>query len=457
MPMQPDERPRPGDDDRLLAPRLPRPWLAAALSALALSGCAEMFLAGSHVAEAPPPAPLAQYEVSRCVLPVGAEIEITPRLRYYLAYEPAERGGRLSLYELPADGGVGTVTANGWPVGTDDHFFLHVHGSHGFEFVLPAERSAPGERRIFVSGSYEVDDLGGDRLRPRGPVGATCPMVPLGPGPIASPPAPGVAPARDARPCGRDVDCPGEEVCELGRCVALAPVAPAPVAPAPAPTPCRTDMDCPGDELCEAGRCRLPALTVTPPAAAAPAGGPDEPPPRREDDSLPAERWRFGEGLVLHYAGIETERTDACRGCRRNQPVRGGLSLFATFPAVERYLLVGPELGLAFGETAEGGRIEALVDLGVVVRGRLPFVGDRLELTLTLPVGLAFSSDTGTSTWAIGWYAGVRVGAGYAFVPSFGLGFELGFVHHDLYQDADRRTRYYRDEGTLHVSAWHRF
>jgi hypothetical protein len=57
-----------------------------------------------------------------------------------------------------------------------------------------------------------------------------------------------------ARGCGRDVDCPGTDVCVKGRCTA--PTA------APTASACGKDTDCPGETVCVKGKCAAPTRPI---------------------------------------------------------------------------------------------------------------------------------------------------------------------------------------------------
>lgn len=101
----------------------------------------------------------------------------------------------------------------------------------------------------------------------RAPAAAPPPAPPPAPPePVYSPP-PAPAPRPAARPapqaaCGTDRDCPGDLVCQDGRCVSPgggSSASAAPPAPAAAPEPmaCTRDKDCPGDQVCTDRRCGL--------------------------------------------------------------------------------------------------------------------------------------------------------------------------------------------------------
>jgi hypothetical protein len=70
----------------------------------------------------------------------------------------------------------------------------------------------------------------------------------------------------EARLCAKDADCPGEEVCERGRCASPAGTSTAKPAPTQGrATACGKDTDCPGEEVCRQGRCESTAVAPAPP------------------------------------------------------------------------------------------------------------------------------------------------------------------------------------------------
>jgi len=73
--------------------------------------------------------------------------------------------------------------------------------------------------------------------------------------------------------CLTAMDCPGGQLCQMGKCVPAGGAAPAPAAPAPAPAygGCVTDVDCPGNQVCENGSC---VAESAPPPAPSPVPGP---------------------------------------------------------------------------------------------------------------------------------------------------------------------------------------
>ena len=82
--------------------------------------------------------------------------------------------------------------------------------------------------------------------------------------------------------CLSALDCPGGQLCQMGKCVAAGGAAPPTPAPAPVPGPppgpgpapsggCLTDIDCPGNQVCQNGAC---AAGQAPPPAPSPIPGP---------------------------------------------------------------------------------------------------------------------------------------------------------------------------------------
>jgi hypothetical protein len=76
--------------------------------------------------------------------------------------------GQEGLFEQGADGS-GTVFTNQWRDGGEDHFFGWVGSSHGYEFVIPVDRSKPGRKYVYPAGYFSVNDSDGIQ-RPECPV-----------------------------------------------------------------------------------------------------------------------------------------------------------------------------------------------------------------------------------------------------------------------------------------------
>ena len=251
-----------------------RSWLpiAAATAVLGLVGCgASTYMKGMEPAKHPPIAPQASYTVTACVDLATNQQITTPPFSYYLE----EIGPTRSLYEFDARMRGAKIT-NAWIEGDSDIFFGYVRLiNFGFKWVLPRDRSQPGQRFVYKIGQFQAVEENGVMKVEGNPI-AECAMAP-GPSNPATTPAGGgyyvvaapaaAGPATAGPPPGRctsDTECPGEEICDGGTCTQRVETPPPPVDVQGGGAPCRSDKECPGDSLCESGHCT---------GAAAPSGG----------------------------------------------------------------------------------------------------------------------------------------------------------------------------------------
>ncbi|MGH0036320.1 MAG: hypothetical protein ACQGVK_14935 [Myxococcota bacterium] len=125
--------------------------LGACLLALVVA-CASAYMRGGTPVDGPPPNPSATYLVSQCTeIATQAPIPLPQPLRYALA----EGSGGPVLYETDGSGKT-TMVTNHW-VQEDgaDVFFMWVARSHGYQWVLPKQRSEGGVRFVFPAGTFE--------------------------------------------------------------------------------------------------------------------------------------------------------------------------------------------------------------------------------------------------------------------------------------------------------------
>lgn len=145
--------------------------LALALSALA---CASAFMSGFESVKAPPANPTATYRVKSCTTVDSGE-KTPVDLRYYLA---DEADGPV-LYEFASAGGTGSKITNHFTDAEGTHFVLYVRTSHGYEMVVPQDNARPGERRVFLAGTFKAyRDQEGGPMKLRGTPQIRCPMEP---------------------------------------------------------------------------------------------------------------------------------------------------------------------------------------------------------------------------------------------------------------------------------------
>lgn len=161
------------------------------------AGCVSWFIHGGKIVDAGySPDVLVDYTI---------EGTVPPGVSYHLVLT-AEGDG---MFERSADGS-GTIITNKWQEGDNDHFFCWVGSSHGFEYIMPIDRTQPGHKKLYPKGFYSVRNEGGiEKPNPVAPVDPVATLTPiLRPGQTAAPrdvapppePAPPPAPPPAAEP-----------------------------------------------------------------------------------------------------------------------------------------------------------------------------------------------------------------------------------------------------------------
>ncbi|OGW34849.1 MAG: hypothetical protein A2010_01135 [Nitrospirae bacterium GWD2_57_9] len=113
-----------------------------------LSGCASMFIKGGDLVKAGyKPDILVSYRAEGTV-PQGVD---------YLLVK-TETGP--AVFERSPDGS-GVLFLTRWQDGQDDHFAGWVANSHGYEYVIPADRSGNGRKYVYPAGFYSIKEIGG--------------------------------------------------------------------------------------------------------------------------------------------------------------------------------------------------------------------------------------------------------------------------------------------------------
>jgi hypothetical protein len=148
--------------------------LVVCLSAVALCGCAGWFMVGSQSSSGVPAKAAATYKVPTCtVVADGSTIGGPATQTYYLE----EGAGALVLHELDGRGSGAAIT-NHWADDAGDHFLTYVKTSHGWEYLVPVDRSQPGTRLAYQEGTFHVDRVDGVLKVTSGEPIARCVMVP---------------------------------------------------------------------------------------------------------------------------------------------------------------------------------------------------------------------------------------------------------------------------------------
>ena len=141
-----------------------RTLLGAACSVVAgcLAGCASMFLGGGSIVSD-------DYKMPKVVVAYRAEGTVPARVEYFLV--ESEEG--LAMFERSEDGS-GTLHQTRWTDEQGDHFAAWVKGGsahgHGYEFIVPLEKSKNAKRFVYPAGTYTVKTIDGIRRPvPRNP------------------------------------------------------------------------------------------------------------------------------------------------------------------------------------------------------------------------------------------------------------------------------------------------
>ena len=111
---------------------------------------AGFFLQGARKAKSDPAETIVKYSVQPCVMISDGTSAGALDAEYWLF----EDSGRLALYERTAPGD-GSIIENHWLAEDGDHFFVWVRGSHGWEYVIPEDRSQEAVRPVYPKGTYK--------------------------------------------------------------------------------------------------------------------------------------------------------------------------------------------------------------------------------------------------------------------------------------------------------------
>jgi hypothetical protein len=238
-------------------------------AALGVAACAGPYMEGMELADMPPANPSATYMVTECRdVATGAKV-VPPTLTYYL--QPT--GPSFVLYEFDPQRHGARMT-NHWytPENDADNFFSYASvANSGFRFLIPRNRTLPGQRLVYAGGQFESALVNG-AVQIIGTPYNECVMVPAqgNPAPAPPPPAAAVVPPGG---CVRDAECPVGSICEGGACVPNKAAEPDPStweckADNNCPQgrlcyehkciremPCQTDKECQGQDICDAGVC----------------------------------------------------------------------------------------------------------------------------------------------------------------------------------------------------------
>ena len=137
-------------------------------------GCASAFMAGSQPHSGIPGSPIAAYKIQTCKhVSDGSSIDGPRDTMYYLAR--TDTG--LVLYELDSKGNGAAIT-NYWKDENGMNFLTYVKTSHGWQYVIPEDKTKPAVRQCFVRGTFRVQDVDGVMKVTSGSPTYNCEMMP---------------------------------------------------------------------------------------------------------------------------------------------------------------------------------------------------------------------------------------------------------------------------------------
>ncbi len=121
----------------------------SALLVLVLAGCASMFIQGGALVDK-------GYNPQKVLVSYKAEGTVPQGVEYQLVQ--TDKGE--ALFERSADGS-GVLFLNRWQDEKGDHFAGWVSRSHGYEYLVPRDRSAKGQKFVYPAGFYTIKEIGG--------------------------------------------------------------------------------------------------------------------------------------------------------------------------------------------------------------------------------------------------------------------------------------------------------
>jgi len=132
-----------------------------------LSGCASAFMKGGALVPA-------GYQPQKVLVNYRAEGTIPPNVVYQLV--DTERGE--AMYEKSPDGS-GVLFLLRWKDDKGDHFGGWVATSHGYEFVVPSDRTKDAKKYFYYKGTYTYERMGETgRLVPLSPSDPVATLIP---------------------------------------------------------------------------------------------------------------------------------------------------------------------------------------------------------------------------------------------------------------------------------------
>lgn len=139
-----------------------------------ICGCASSFMAGSQPHTGIPGSSIASYKILTCEhISDGSSIDGPKDTTYYLA----QTDNGPVLYELDSKGSGAAIT-NYWKDINGMNFLTYVKTSHGWQYVIPEDKTKPAVRQCYVRGTFRVTNVEGVLKVTSGSPTYTCEMIP---------------------------------------------------------------------------------------------------------------------------------------------------------------------------------------------------------------------------------------------------------------------------------------
>lgn len=115
-----------------------------------LNGCASMFMKGGALAPK-------GYKPQKEIVAYSAEGTVPTGVKYFLV--GTDKGE--AIFERSDADGSGALFLTRWTDDQGDHFAGWVAKSHGYEFVIPADRSKEGKKYVYPVNTYRIKMMDG--------------------------------------------------------------------------------------------------------------------------------------------------------------------------------------------------------------------------------------------------------------------------------------------------------
>ncbi len=134
---------------------------------LFILGCAPTLMKGGSLVKA-------GYQAKEVIVSYRAEGIVPPGVKYLLI----ETGSGQAIFEKTADGS-GALFETRWRDDKGDHFAAWVATSHGYEFIVPVDRTKEAKKFVYPAETYAIKEIGGiSRPVPLNPVEPAARLIP---------------------------------------------------------------------------------------------------------------------------------------------------------------------------------------------------------------------------------------------------------------------------------------